>query len=109
MKHILQMLKLKEQELARVQGEIDALRVVASLFTEQAARNISEQASQSGENAPRAAANPQPVCANPPRAASPPTLEPLSPAPPVMPAAAPPAMATAAPSAYSNGGMKRFP
>jgi hypothetical protein len=92
------MLKLKEQELARLQKEIDALRLVASLYGESA---MIDAARQSGE----------PI-APPSAAASAATYAPVI----AVPAAAPPvtAYANSVPAGpampmHRNGGEKRFP
>ncbi|MFL6299608.1 MAG: hypothetical protein ACJ71N_03240 [Terriglobales bacterium] len=110
MKHIHEMLREKQLELARLQKEVEALRLVAGMISED---SKSDPAAQDVAALPLAPEAPQPRPLNTPAAVAPPT--PLSvPAAPLSP---PPMMMRATPPAYGEGPLasandalaKRFP
>src|SRR3954468_15492105 len=93
MKHIHEMLREKQLELARLQKEVEALRLVAGMISED---SKSDPAAQDVAALPLAPEAPQPRPLNTPAAVAPPT--PLSvPAAPLSP---PPMMMRATPPAY---------
>ena len=109
MKHIHEMLREKQLELARLQKEVEALRLVAGMIGE---GTKSEAAVQDVTALPLAPEAPQPRPSSTPAAVAPPAppsvpVAPLSPPPMIM---RPPSSYGEAPLASANDALaKRFP
>jgi hypothetical protein len=107
MKHIQEMLREKQLELARLQKEVEALRLVAGMITEE---SKSETAVQDVTALPLAPEAPQPRPTIAPAAIAPLSVPsaPLSP-PPMMLRPSPPAYGEMPLASANDALAKRFP